>query len=549
MRAFPGSVQAAEDRPVGRGCARTPRTVPASPQRYGSACHTPPRDPPRSRRRERKCRRVERAEGHRCASSHRSQDPVVLGPDRTGKLEGEVGSVARAYSGPCAYPSGSSAAGCVGQAPPAEFADLPVTDVTLPSGLRIIVEPIPGVPTVAVGVWFEVGSRDEPESCLGVAHFVEHLLFKGSVGRDARALAEAMDRLGGQFNAFTSKEHTCFHARTLREQFVDGVHLLADLVLRARLQADDIARERTVILSELAMIADDPGETADELFARSLWGASALGRPAAGTIEGVQACDARMVRGFYQEHYVGQRAVIAVAGGVEAGHAVDVLSRAFADLPPGSPRPLPGPVRPAIRSLRAPRTSEQAHLIIGAAGPALADPRRFAAELWISILGGSPSSRLFQAVREDLGLCYDVGAAAAAYGDAGEVVVFLAAAPTSVREAAAVMLSEVRRLTSEGVTETELSLHKAQWLAGLWMGLEGTEARMGRLGRQAIAHLPLTPPTEAAERLAAVTVDEVDALSADLGDPAQWACAYVGPKRGTPAGWNWVDVPAGSSPV
>ncbi len=419
-----------------------------------------------------------------------------------------------------------------------------VLDTVLPCGARLLVESLPGTRTVAIGVWLDVGSRDESESRAGAAHFVEHLLFKGGAGRDARALAEAMDRLGGQFNAFTSREHTCFHARTLDQHFADGAGLLAEMVLHASLRAPDVERERQVILAELAMIADDPGETADELFARALWGGHPLGRPQAGTVRGVEAFDAADARAFYDEHYVGRRAVIAVAGGVVPQVAADVVAKAFAGMAPGTPRAPRRPARPAVRRMRLPRRSEQSHLLLGAVGPALGDARRYAAELLVSILGGSPSSRLFQAVREDRGLCYDVGATPAAYTDVGEIAVFLASSPASAREAAAVTLAELRRLAAEGVPAAELALHRDQLLAGLWMGLEGAEARMGRLGRAAVAGLPLVPPEEVADQLAAVRADEVAALFVDLGDPAAWAAAYVGPRRGTPGSWSWEDVAA-----
>ena len=424
-----------------------------------------------------------------------------------------------------------------------------VLDTVLPCGARLLVESIPGTRTVAIGVWLDVGSRDDAESRAGAAHFVEHLLFKGGAGRDARALAEAMDRLGGQFNAFTSREHTCFHARTLDQHFADGAGLLAEMVLHASLRALDVERERQVILAELAMIADDPGETADELFAKALWGGHPLARPEAGTVRGVEAFDAADARAFYGEHYVGHRAVIAVAGGVVPQAAAEVVASAFAGMAPGTPRAPRLPARPAVRRMRLPRRCEQSHVLLGTAGPALGDGRRYAAELLVSILGGSPSSRLFQAVREERGLCYDVGAIPAAYTDAGEIAVFLAASPASAREAAAVTLAELRRLAVEGVPAAELALHREQLLAGLWMGLEGAEAHMGRLGRAAIAGLPLVPPEEVADRLAAVRADDVAALFLDLGDPAGWAAAYVGPRRGTPGTWSWEDVAADGSAV
>ncbi len=416
-----------------------------------------------------------------------------------------------------------------------------VCETNLSSGVRLWVEAVPGARTVAVGVWLDVGSRDEPESLAGAAHFLEHLLFKGGAGRDARALAQAMDRLGGQFNAFTSREHTCFHARTLAEHFADGVGLLAEMVLHASLRPEDVERERQVILAELAMVADDPGEVADELFARALWGEHPLGRPQAGTVAGVRAFDATAARAFYAEHYVGRRCVVAVAGGIDPERAIDVVSRVFAGMAAGRPRPPRARAHPGARRLRLVRRTEQAHVVLGAPGPALSDPARYSVELLTSVLGGSPSSRLFQAVREERGLCYDVGAVPAAYTDAGEVVAFLAAPPGRAREALAVALAEVRRLQAEGVPAEEAALHREQLLAGLWMGLEGVEARMSRLGRTAIAGLRLEPPEEVADRIASLPAAAVHEALVHLGDPATWAAAYVGPRRSLPDLWEWED--------
>jgi predicted Zn-dependent peptidase len=419
----------------------------------------------------------------------------------------------------------------------------PIHEQVLDSGARVLVDPVPGRRTVAIGVWFAVGSRDEDEAQAGVAHFVEHLLFKGSAGRDARALAQAMDRLGGQFNAFTTKEHTCFHARVLAEHFPAAAALLAELVLRPRFRSEDVERERGVVLAELAAIDDDPAETAEELFARALWGRHPLGRPQAGTARGVESCGTESVRAFHAEHYVGRRAVIAVAGPVEPAPAVEALAGAFAALPAGGEGP--GRVAPlaACRRLRQPRASEQAHVLLGVPGPALGDPRRYAGEVVASILGGSPSSRLFQALREERGLCYDVGTSPAAYTDAGELAVFLATAPARAREAVAVTQEEVRRLAAEGVGEAELALHKDLLLTSLWMGMDGTEARMARLGLLGVSGVEVVPPEEVAARLAAVSAAEVQEFARALGDPSTWAAAYVGPRRGTPAGWRWEDAP------
>ena len=419
-----------------------------------------------------------------------------------------------------------------------------VTETVLPNGCRLWVEEMADVRSVAAGVWFDAGSRDDPADAAGVAHLLEHMLFKGGAGRDARALAQAMDRLGGQFNAFTSKEHTCFHARMRDTQFREGLGLLADLVVRAHLDAGDLERERQVVLSELAMIADDPAETADEIFAAALWGDHGLGRPQAGTAESVSRCRAETVRRFYREHWVAARAVITVAGAVRPDEAAAAVAEAFADLPAGAPRPErpnPLPRRLAVRQFRA---AEQSHLVVGAPGPCLGDPARYATEILVSALGGSPSSRLFQSLREERGLCYDVGAAAAAHADAGEVAVFVAAPPDRAPEAARLLIAEIERVQQDGLDTDELELHRAQLLAGLWMGLEGTESRMARLGRHAVAGLPLEEPDAISRRLQGVTAEDVLGAARALGPVSSWAAAFVGPRPGLLPDWRWSEAPA-----
>lgn len=411
-------------------------------------------------------------------------------------------------------------------------------DVALPHGLRLVVERVAHVRTASAGLWFPAGSREDPPEGAGTAHLLEHLVFKGSGAQGARALAEAMDALGGQFNAFTGREQTCFHCRTLAGRLGDGLRLLAELVVAPRLDEGDLARERGVVLDELAMIADDPAETADELLGEALWGDHPLGRPQAGTVQSVRAVRAADLAAFHGRHYVARGAVLAVAGAVDPDRVVAGAEAAFSGLRPGAaagPRARAVP-RAAVR--RRHRRTAQAHLVLGAPAPSQADEDRWAAGLLASVLGGSPSSRLFQAVREERGLCYDVGASYAEWSDAGEFVAFLSSAPRSIGAAAQVTVEEIRRLAADGVPAAELERHRAQALAGLWMAQEGTEARMMRLGRQAVSGLPLLRPADMASALRGVTARDLRTSAERLGDPACWAAAFVGPAA-APGPWTW----------
>lgn len=416
-----------------------------------------------------------------------------------------------------------------------------VVDFRLNNGVRVVLEPMRHVRSASVGLWLPAGSRDDPAGGAGLAHFLEHLVFKGSRRRSARALAEAMDALGGQFNAFTTREHTCFHAHVLARHLAEAIELLAEMVVAPRLDADDAERERQVILDELAMLADDPLEAADSLWARSLWGTHALGQPEAGDPASVASLSAARVRRFHRAHYCGARLVVAVAGSLDADRVRTAVSRHLGPLPQGEQARGRGPARARPRALRRAHAGEQAHLVFGTAGPGQGAPARFVAALWASILGGSPSSRLFQALREGEGLCYDVGASRTEYVDTGEIACWLAAAPENARRAAAIAVEAIRELAATGPSADEVERHVRQLQAGVWMDLEGPEARMQRLGRWAVSGDAWLAPGEVSASLRALRPGHVRTFAAGLGDPARWAAAYLGPSGAEPGPWRWME--------
>lgn len=398
---------------------------------------------------------------------------------------------------------------------------------------------MPHVRTATCGLWFPVGSRDDPPGCGGLAHFLEHLVFKGSRARSARHLAEAMDALGGQFNAFTTREHTCFHGHVLARHLPEAIGLLADMVVAPRLDREDTERERQVILDELAMLADDPVETVESLWARSLWGRQALGRPQAGEPASVARLSAAQVRRFHREHYCGARLVVTVAGSFHTPSVLAAVTGALQGLPAGEAPKGRRLGRPHARALRRVRPGEQAHLVFGTVGPGQGAPERFAAAVWASVVGGSPSSRLFQALREGEGLCYDVGATCSEYSDTGELTCWLATAPEEAQRAAEIAVATIRELAATGPTQDEVARHTQQLQAGVWMDLEGTEARMLRLGRWAVAGDAFLTPGQISARLRALRPASVRALARALGDPAGWAVAYLGPAGAAPDLWTW----------
>ena len=398
---------------------------------------------------------------------------------------------------------------------------------------------MPHARTASIGLFVAAGGRQDPPGRAGLAHFLEHMVFKGSRHRSGQTLAEAMDELGGQFNAFTEREFTCFHAHALPEQLPAALELLGELVLAPRLDVHDARAERQVILEELAMLADDPAETADELLSAALWGRHPLGRPLAGTGRSVRSLGVADLERFRREHYVGRRLVLAAAGDLDPGVVLSLAQSVLGEVPAGlEPEAPPRPQGHAgVRRII--RDSAQAHLVLGRAGPDARSPERFVAALWASLLGGSPSSRLFRALREERGLCYDVGASATLYADAGEVAVFVATTPGQAAEAAELLLGEVRALGRDGPGAEEVARHQRLLLAGLWMGQETPEGRMLQLGRVTTAHLPWLEPEALAAALAAVRPEEIARLGGALGDPAGWAAAVVGPSWAAPAPFAW----------
>lgn len=418
-------------------------------------------------------------------------------------------------------------------------------DVTQGGGPRFIVAPMPAMRTVAIGVFVRSGSRDQDPGEGGVAHLVEHLLFKGSAHRGARALAEAMDALGGQFNAYTTREFTCFHALTLNEGLAGALELLAEIVTSPALDPEDFVRERAVVLDELRLCADDPRERQADDFGWALWGQHPVGRPEAGTAGEVAAQTSAGIVAFYHRHYRPDNVVIAIAGGVELGTALALAERAFATWRPQGATPAVARVkpRPQPRAYQRRWPGQQCYLSFGTVGPSLFDDQRWAASLLVSILGGAQSSRLFQSLRESSGLCYDVGAYDAAFTDAGEIAISLATSPDQAERATALAIEAVADITRNGVSPAELDRHRNLALQEIWMAEESTEAQMSLLGRSATCGQPLLEPSEMAARIQAVGPDDVQAACLALGDPATWAAASLGPRRSALGPWGWLAPP------
>lgn len=398
-----------------------------------------------------------------------------------------------------------------------------VKRTTLPGGLRVVTETMPTVRSVAVGMWVGIGSRDEAPEHMGATHFLEHLLFKGTPTRDAMEISASIEGIGGEINAFTAKEYTCYYARVLDEDLPIAVDVLADLVTSSIVDAEDVEAERGVILEEIAMHEDDPSDVVHEQFAAALYGDSPIGRPILGTAESIEALDRDRIAEYYHRYYRPRRTVVAVAGNVRHEEVVELVARAYeragaltgpavADPPRTS-----GPGAPALSGVRVlDRPTEQANLVLGTTSMPRTDDRRFALGVLNAALGGGMSSRLFQEIREKRGLAYAAYSYTSAYADTGQFGIYVGCLPSKIDDVLKICRDEVARVVSDGLTEEEIARGKGQMRGGLVLGLEDTGSRMSRIGKNELVYDELLSVDEVLARIESVTAEEISAVAADV---------------------------------
>ncbi len=410
-----------------------------------------------------------------------------------------------------------------------------ITRTTLPGGLRIVTEAMPGVRSASVGVWVSVGSRDESPSLAGTSHFLEHLLFKGTVTRTAVDIANAMDAVGGECNAFTEKEHTCFYATVLDRDLPLAMDMVTDVVLNATLAATDVDIERGVVLEEIAMRDDDPSDLVHDIFSTALFGEAPLGRPILGTEDSIRALSRRQINGYYRRRYTPDAMVVSVAGNVEHSAVVRLVRRAFeASLDPADSarEPRVGTTRdtlvPASPVAVRPDDTEQANLVLGCRGMSRHDPRRYALGVLSCALGGGMSSRLFQRVREERGLAYSVYAFSSGFADTGQFGVYAGCQPGKADEVLALMVAEIDAIARGELSTAEIERGKGQMRGGIVLGLEDAGSRMTRIGKSELAYGDILGVDEVLARIDAVQPRDVAEVAADvLGRPR--CLTVVGP--------------------
>ena len=392
---------------------------------------------------------------------------------------------------------------------------------------------VPSVRSAAFGIWVNVGSRHETEQQAGSAHYLEHLLFKGTTRRSALDISSAIDTVGGELNAFTSKEHTCFYSRVLDRDLPLAVDVITDVVTAATLRTADINSERTVVLEEIAMRDDDPGDVAhEELFTQIYGPGHPMGRSILGSRETIESITPAAIRSFYARNYVPGQLVVAAAGNLDHADVVRRVRQAFAGADGVAPKHRTGrPGLPGIGgSMRLQRATEQANIIIGYPGLTFRDDRKWALAVLNSALGGGMSSRLFTEVRERRGLVYAVYSFVSSFSDSGMLGVYAGTSPARADAVLEVVAEVVAAVAADGITDDELHRAKGQVRGSTVLGLEDTFSRMSRIGRTELTNRPLHSVASVLDSIDAVTNADVQSLAQELLTAAP-TTVMVGPKQ------------------
>jgi predicted Zn-dependent peptidase len=399
----------------------------------------------------------------------------------------------------------------------------------LPNGLVVLTEPMEHVHSVSVGIWVRSGSRREPAELNGISHFIEHMVFKGTARRTAEDIAREVDRLGGMLDAFTSKEMVCFNTRVLDEHLPKAFDILADMVLEPKFAADDIAREQSVILEEIGMAQDNPEDLVHELFTQNFWSTHALGKPILGTPETVSAFTRDTLFQWFRRSYAPNQIVITAAGHLTHAQLVDLAAAHFSKLAPAEDsRPDPQAHAAPHITQRSKRELEQVHICLGVPALPITDQRRFAASVLCNVLGGGMSSRLFQSVRERLGLAYAIFSDLNSYHDTGVLSVYAGTSLETTAQLVRCVLDEFRRLKDEPLDEEELRRSKDHLKGATLLALEGSGQRMSSLARYHIYFNRTFTPEELIAMLEAVTAEDVQQLAREFFEPARLAASVVG---------------------
>jgi predicted Zn-dependent peptidase len=404
-----------------------------------------------------------------------------------------------------------------------------INKTVLANGIKVVSKKMPHVRSISMGVWVSVGARDESNEQSGLSHFIEHMIFKGTARRDAYQIAKEFDAIGGQTNAFTSMEHTCYHAKVLDSHLETMVDILSDIFLNSIFDANEVERERPVIFQEIGMLEDTPEDYVHQLAGSNFWGDHPLGRSILGTRDNILRFNADAIKQYFKHFYHPERIVISAAGNLEHDRILELIGPSFGAIQNGGSlhdRTKPQ-VRPSVKIHR--RDLEQAHICLSTMGTAISDSRRFAFSLMNTLLGGNMSSRLFQEIREKRGLAYSVYSFISSHVDSGMFGVYCGVDPKNTRQAIQLIHQELETICQKKITPDELSDAKEYTKGNLFLAAESADNQMVRLAQNEIYFGKYIPLRTVIDKVEAVNVDDIQGLARSLFQPQQTALTLLGP--------------------
>jgi predicted Zn-dependent peptidase len=408
----------------------------------------------------------------------------------------------------------------------------PIVRDVLDNGLRLLTEPMTQVRSISIGVWLTRGSRHESADKSGIAHFVEHMLFKGTGTRSAEDIAQAIDSIGGQLDAFTAKEYASYYIKVLDEHLPLAIDILADIVRNPAFTVDDIEREKKVVVEEIKMVEDTPDDLVHELFTQGFWENHALGRPILGTRETVEALNADLLRTYFTQAYTARNLIVSAVGNLEHAHVRDLVAEKFGSLAPAEEMAPDEAPQVVPKVLVRNKELEQSHLCLGVSSYPQNHDDRYSSYVLNTLLGGSMSSRLFQNVREKRGLAYAVFSGLSAYRDAGNFTVYAGCSNEAVSEVIDLVVEELRTVRQAPVPDTELQRAKDHLKGSLMLSLENTASRMSHIARQEIYFDRQFGLDETLQGIERVTTADVQRVAADLFRNASVSATVLGNVNG-----------------
>lgn len=381
-----------------------------------------------------------------------------------------------------------------------------------------------------MGVFIKLGSRHEPDSIKGASHFIEHMLFKGTEQRSAREIAESFETIGGQLNAYTAKEYTCIYARTLDEDIYLALDIIFDMLFNSRFAPRDFETEKGVIMEEINMYEDNPDDLIHDIFARKMWQAHPMGSPILGTLDSVGSFERGQIDAFYRAHYLPSNMIISLAGNIDSQRIRDTVegylaSRAQQDVE--VPQEGPGDYQPFVDLVEKP--TEQVQICLGVPGISYKEESRHIQNVMNSILGGGMSSRLFQSLREELGLAYSVYSYPSNYSDTGSYSIYIGTGPGKINTCFEALFTEIRRFVEQGVSEEELQRTRKLIKSSLYLGLENVMNRMSRLGKSLLMYERISSPEDIIERIERVSAEDIRNFAGGLLQPGRFSVAAIAP--------------------